>query len=122
MEEVDDLRACGLGERADTSGMASVGQHVNLNVLLVVQEFKTSNARGAPWVDTAIDVNHLTVVVLEPIDGFVVQRLIELHVLKLLGQHDTMQVTLGRLDGEPLLEGLDVVAIVAQLTCGLHVE
>ena len=32
------------------------------------------------------------------------------------------KVTLGRLDGEPLLEGLDVVAIVAQLTCGLHVE
>ena len=93
MEEVDDLRACGLGERADTSGMASVGQHVNLNVLLVVQEFKTSYARGAPWVDTAIDVNHLTVVVLEPIDGFVVQRLIELHVLKLCPTEESCPIS-----------------------------
>ena len=62
------------------------------------------------------------VFLLQELHGALVEGGVEVIVAQAVGQHDLLQIALGRFQRGPFLDGLERVAVVAQFLDGLHVE
>ena len=101
--------------------MATARFHKDVHVFLLVG-VQPCNGSCRPWVDFTIDEDHLRVVLLEEFGDFLAQGFVELNVLGIVGEHQTLQVTFTGLDGKVFLERLDVVTIIAQFAGCLNEE
>ena len=93
-----------------------------MQVLLVLGERQTVDTGCSPWINVTIDIYHLRIVLGQEVDSMIVKRRRELHILSTLWYHQSLQISLSRLDAEIFLERFGIIAIISQLSCSLHVK
>ena len=96
--------------------------HIDMQILLVLGERQTIDARCTPWVNITINIYHLRIILGQEIHGIIVKLWRELHVLGTLWHHQLLQITLCRLDAQVSLEWLGVISVISQLFGSLHIE
>lgn len=96
--------------------------HIDMQVLLVLGEWQTIDARCTPWVDVTINIYHLRIILGQELYRIIVKLRRELYVLGTLRHHQLLQITLWRLDAQVSLEWLGVIAVISQLPGSLHIE
>ena len=96
--------------------------HIDMQVLLVLGERQTIDARCTPWVNITINIHHLRIILGQEIHGIIVKLWRELHVLGTLRHHQFLQITLWRLDAQVSLEWLGVISVISQLFGSLYIE
>lgn len=102
--------------------MRTTRTHIYMQVLLVLGERQTIDTGCSPWVNVTIDIYHHRIVLGQEVDSMIVKRWRELHILSTLWYHQSLQISLSRLDAEIFLERFGIIAIISQLSCSLHVK
>lgn len=79
-----------LGEGEDASLVTATRTHIDVEVLLALGEWKTIDAGSSPWVDVAVDVYHLRVVLGQEIYRVAIEGRGEFYFFGIIGQHKAM--------------------------------